>query len=69
MAIENGRIFDVNKSDYEKFITGDIYDSVWEEYYKSQYIEPRKNMRLAASKIPKKYWNWMQEGKILKSKE
>lgn len=69
MAIENGRIFDVEKTDYEKFIAEDIYDSVWEEYYKSQYIEPRKNMRLTASKIPKKYWDWMQEGKILKSEE
>ncbi len=68
-AIENGLIFDVKKSDYEKFIAEDIYDSVWEEYYKSQYIEPRKNMRLAASKIPKRYWDWMQEGKILKNEE
>lgn len=68
-AIENGCIFDVNEADYEKFIKEDIYDSVWEEYYKSQYIEPRKNMRLAAAKIPKKYWDWMQEGKILKSEE
>ena len=68
-AIENGKIFDVSKEDYENFIKEDIYDSVWEEYYKSQYIEPRKNMQLATSKIPKKYWDWMQEGKILKSEE
>jgi len=52
-AIENNKIFDVNKADYENFIREDIYASVWEEYYKSQYIEPRKNMQLAASKIPK----------------
>ncbi|MGE5631671.1 MAG: DUF4130 domain-containing protein [Caulobacteraceae bacterium] len=69
LAIENGRIFEVNKNEYEKYITQDIYDSVWEEYYKSQYIESRKNIRLASSKIPKKYWDWMQEGKILKSEE
>lgn len=68
-AIENGHIFDVNDADYEKYLQEDIFDSVWEEYYKSQYIEPRKNMQLAASKIPKKYWDWMQEGKILKSEE
>lgn len=68
-AIESGRTFDVSKVDYEKFINEDVYDSVWEEYYKSQYIEPRKNMRLAASKIPKKYWDWMPEGKILKNEE
>lgn len=69
MAIENGRIFKVNKADYEKFIIEDNYDSVWEEYYKSQYIQTRKNMRLAASKIPQKYWDWMPEGKILKSEK
>jgi probable DNA metabolism protein len=68
-AMENGRIFDVLDEDYEKFLKDDIYDTVWEEYYKSQYIEPRKNMRLAAAKIPKKYWGWMQEGKLLKSEE
>lgn len=68
-AIENGIIFDVFNNEYEKFLNEDIYDTVWEEYYRSQYIEPRKNMRLAVSKIPKKYWNWMHEGKILKSEE
>lgn len=69
IAIESGRIFDVDKRDYEKYLCEDIYDSVWEEYYKSQYIEPRKNIKLAAAKIPKKYWDWMPEGKILKSEE
>ncbi|HYE81069.1 MAG TPA: DUF4130 domain-containing protein [Clostridia bacterium] len=68
-AIENGIIFDVPGEAYEKYFKEDIYDSVWEEYYKSQYIEPRRNMRLAAAKIPKRYWDWMQEGKILKSEE
>lgn len=68
-AIENGRIFDVDKSAYEKFLKEDIYDTVWEEYYKSQYIASRKNTKLAAAKIPKKYWDWMPEGKILKSEE
>ena len=68
-AIENDNIFDVSSDDYEKYLKEDIYDSAWEEYYKSQYIEPRKNMRLAAAKIPKKYWDWMPEGKTLKSEE
>lgn len=68
-AIEGGRLFDVDYEVYKKFLKADIYDSVWEEYYKSQYIEPRKNIQLAASKIPKKYWDWMPEGKILKSEE
>ncbi|HWQ31074.1 MAG TPA: DUF4130 domain-containing protein [Negativicutes bacterium] len=68
-AIENGVVFDVSDDDYEKFLKDDIYDAVWEEYYRSQYIEPRKNIRLASAKIPKKYWDWMPEGKILKSEE
>jgi len=69
LAIENGKVFEVSKTEYEKFLQRDIYDSIWEEYYKSQYIESRKNLKLAASKIPRKYWDWMQEGSILKSEE
>ncbi len=68
-AVENGKVFEVRKEDYQKYLKDDIYDDLWEEYYKSQYIEPRKNMRLASAKIPKKYWDWMQEGKILKSEK
>jgi probable DNA metabolism protein len=68
-AIENGRLFDIESEAYKKYLREDIYDSVWEEYYKSQYIEPRKNIKLAAAKIPKKYWDWMPEGKILKGEE
>ncbi len=68
-AIENGLLFDVAYEAYEKYLKEDIYDTVWEEYYKSQYIEPKKNTRLTAAKIPKKYWDWMPEGKILKSEE
>jgi probable DNA metabolism protein len=68
-AIEDGLLFDVDIDAYEKYLKEDIYDSVWEEYYKSQYIEPKKNIQLAAAKIPKKYWDWMPEGKILKSEE
>lgn len=69
IAIENGKIFEVSRTEYKKFLKQDIYDSVWEEYYKSQYIETRKNIKLASSKIPKKYWDWMQEGQILRNEE
>jgi hypothetical protein len=62
-------LFDIASEAYKKYLKEDIYDSVWEEYYKSQYIEPRKNIKLAAAKIPKKYWDWMPEGKILKGEE
>lgn len=68
-AIENNKVFEVEKSEYEKFLKEDIYDSIWEEYYKSQYIESRMNIKLASSKIPRKYWDWMQEGNMLKREE
>lgn len=68
-AIENGILFDVESYAYEKYLGEDIYDNLWEEYYKSQYIEPRKNIRLASANIPKRYWDWMPEGKILKSEK
>ncbi len=68
-AIEDKRLFSVDPVFYEKFLADDSFDQVWEEYYQSQYIPARKNLRLTASKIPKKYWDWMQEGKILRNEE
>ena len=44
----------------------DDFANLWETYYRSQYIEARKNIRLASRFIPKKYWDWLPEGKILK---
>ena len=44
----------------------DDFTNLWETYYRSQYIEARKNIRLASRFIPKKYWDWLPEGKILK---
>ena len=44
----------------------DDFANLWETYYRSQYIEVRKNIRLASRFIPKKYWDWLPEGKILK---
>ncbi len=43
----------------------DEFASLWETYYRSQYIPTRKNIRLASRFIPKKYWDWLPEGKIL----
>ena len=43
----------------------DDFLRLWETYYRSQYIPARKNIRLASHFIPKKYWDWLPEGKIL----
>jgi len=40
---------------------------LWNRYYQSQYIETRSNITLAQQRIPLKYWDWMQEGEILKN--
>jgi len=44
----------------------DDFAALWDTYYRSQYIPARKNIRLAAHFIPKRYWDWLPEGKILK---
>lgn len=44
---------------------GDSFSELWQTYYHSQYIQSRKNIRLASRFIPKKYWDWLEEGKIL----
>lgn len=43
----------------------DDFAALWETYYRSQYIPSRKNIRLASHFIPKKYWDWLPEGRIL----
>lgn len=69
MAIENKKLFEADRAYYNKFLEDDSFGQVWEEYYRSQYIPSRKNLKLAASRIPKKYWDWMPEGKILRDEE
>lgn len=43
----------------------DGYNLIWQDYYQSQYIQSRKNIPLAQKAIPQKYWDWLEEGKIL----
>lgn len=50
---------------YQPYIAQDNFKELWETYYRSQYITTRKNMKLASRVIPKKYWSWLAEGKIL----
>ena len=69
LAIQDGEISNVNRYEYENFVSEDDYDSMWKEYYKSQYIEERKNIKYTAKSIPKKYWDWMVEGIILEEEQ
>lgn len=45
--------------------TADDFAVLWETFYRSQYIPQRRNIKLAAHFVPKKYWDWLPEGKIL----
>lgn len=38
------------------------FDRYWEAYYDSQYITGRRNRKLALRGLPKKYWDWVEEG-------
>ena len=50
---------------YAPYADNREFDTVWETYYRSQYIESRRNDRQASRLIPKKYRNWLSEGAIL----
>lgn len=54
-------------ADYLCYTTGDDFTQAWETYYQSQYIATRKNDRLASKVIPKRYWDWLTEGKFLRA--
>ena len=45
--------------------TTDDFTVLWETFYRSQYIPERRNIRLASHFLPKKYWDWLPEGKLL----
>ncbi|MFZ5352803.1 MAG: DUF4130 domain-containing protein [Bacillota bacterium] len=69
LAIEGTYIYEVDRHEFESTLKNDNFDEYWKEYYKSQYIESRKNIRLAAAKIPKRYWDWLPEGEILREED
>jgi hypothetical protein len=66
LCFYQGKIFSLDARPFREFLAKkDDYSTLWEQYYKSQYIEDRKNIRLAQKVIPQKYWDWLQEGNIL----
>ena len=66
---EDDNIYEEEGESFEAAINRDDFEKFWETYYRSQYIQERKNLRLTARVIRKKYWNWLQEGKLILEEE
>lgn len=66
LVLKAGKITKTDAQPYQALLQKkDIFTKVWQTYYQSQYIDSRKNIPLAQKAIPQKYWNWLEEGKIL----
>jgi len=65
LMLKNGKLSTAPMEKYLASIENDSFTPVWEKYYQSQYIASRKNIALAERVIPKKYWNWLEEGRLL----
>jgi len=59
----------VPSKDFSKLVeeeqSKDEFKEYWLTYYKSQFIESRKNRRLAMQNLPQKYWSWLAEGQCM----
>lgn len=68
LCCNQNRLFFIDRQDLPPSVLNpnDNFEQLWETYYQSQYIPERKNIRLASHFIPKKYWDWLPEGKFLK---
>ncbi|SMC46677.1 DUF4130 domain-containing protein [Sporomusa malonica] len=67
LMLKDGVIAELPAAAYLPYIEDRDFAAAWETYYQSQYIATRKNIKLAQHAIPKKYWDWLAEGKILKN--
>lgn len=67
LGIEQNQFFFLERQELPESLLNpkDEFQALWETYYRSQYIPARKNIRLASRFIPKRYWDWLAEGKIL----
>lgn len=54
---------------YLPYIKDPATEELWRRYYRSQYIDSRKNITLARQHIPQKYWDWLSEGQMLKTEK
>lgn len=67
LVLKDGLIAELPAAAYLPYAEDRAFATAWETYYQSQYIAARKNIKLAQHAIPKKYWNWLAEGKILEN--
>ncbi|MBP2655159.1 MAG: hypothetical protein H6Q73_2728 [Firmicutes bacterium] len=65
LILDNGKLLSAPPENFLSYIQNDPFNETWEKYYQSQYIASRKNSALAQRVIPKKYWSWLAEGRIL----
>lgn len=65
LVLDQGRLGRQSANSYTACVDADPFAAAWEKYYRSQYIETRKNIALASRCLPKKYWDWLAEGRIL----
>lgn len=65
LLLENGQLSQLPAEEFLPYVDEDDFRQVWDTYYQSQYIATRKNSKLASRVIPKKYWDWLPEGKVL----
>ena len=66
LILEQGQLRREPAEPYLPYVAGDEFAQAWETYYQSQYIAARKNLKLAGSHVPRKYWDWLDEGRILR---
>ena len=64
---ENNQLSRLPANKFLPYVSEDGFHQAWDTYYQSQYIATRKNIKLASKVIPRKYWSWLQEGKVLAS--
>lgn len=64
---ENNQLFRLPADEFLSYMVEDEFLPAWDTYYQSQYIATRKNIKLASKVIPRKYWGWLAEGKVLAS--
>jgi len=67
LVLSNGNFTSAPPEKFLPYIENDQFTPTWEKYYQSQYIASRKNISLAQRVIPKKYWDWLEEGRLLAS--
>lgn len=69
VIFEKGIIKRAPLEDFDQPVLNDGWDSLWQTYYRSQYIPARKNLKLASRFVPKRYWDDLAEGSILREED